>query len=78
MKLRYVIPMAAAGGFLFLHFRRGGTFSLDSMRDTARDLFGTAKESAIEAKEVAERDIVHDVAETLADATASEPDVPRA
>lgn len=78
MKLRYIVPMAAAGGFLFVHFRRGGTLSLESMRDTARDLFGTAKESAIEAKEVVERDIVHDVAETLADATDGEPDVPRA
>jgi hypothetical protein len=69
MKLSTVIGLAAAGGFLYVHQQRGGELTLDSFADTARSLFGRAKEQAIEAKDRAEKKAMHDVATTLAEAT---------
>lgn len=72
MRARTYIGLAAVGGFLYLHQRRGGEMTLASMRDTLRDLFGIAKERAAEIKERTERGVVHDVASEVA-ATTEQP-----
>ncbi|HTJ44687.1 MAG TPA: hypothetical protein VL463_21425 [Kofleriaceae bacterium] len=42
--MKKLIFLAAAGGFLYAHRRRGGAWTLDSLRDTATDLFGMARQ----------------------------------
>jgi len=41
MKIRNMIGLAMLGGFLYAHQRRGGSWSLDSFKTTARDLWDT-------------------------------------
>ncbi len=69
MKVSTIIGLAAAGGFLYVHRQRGGELTLDSFADTARSLFGRARNEAIGMKDRAEKMAVHDVATTLAEAT---------
>ena len=56
MKLRTVIGVAAIGGLLVFAYRqRGGEFTLESFKRTARDLFGRAKTEARALKDRAEK-----------------------
>ena len=71
MKLRTLIGLAAIGGFLYAHARRGGELTLESFRQTALDLFGQVKSEAGELKERAGRKVMHEVSSTVASATGS-------
>jgi hypothetical protein len=75
VKLRTVtvIALAAVGGFLYVHRRRGGKLTLASLRDTALDLLGSVKQRAAEVKDRTEKEVIHDVASNLAEATAQPP-----
>jgi hypothetical protein len=64
MKIRTLIGLAAIGGFLYAHARRGGELTLESFRQTALDLFGQVKSEAGEIKERAGRKVMHEVAST--------------
>jgi len=56
MKLRTVIGLAAIGGVLVYAYRqRGGEFTLESFKQTARELFGRAKTEARALKDRAEK-----------------------
>lgn len=70
MKVLTIIGLAAIGGFVYVHVRRGGSFSLASFEQTARELFGRAKAQATELKDRAEKKVMHEVASTVAQATA--------
>ena len=50
-----MIGLAALGGFLYAHKKRGGTLTLDSFKQTARGLFDDAKTKARELKSDAEQ-----------------------
>ena len=69
MKLRTIVEIAAVGGLLYAHRRRGGEWTIDSFRQSAIDLFGGTKQEPTRS----ERDVVHEVAKTVAEATASPP-----
>ena len=69
MKISTVLGLGAIGGFLYMHQRRGGTFTFDSLADTARSLIGKAKTQAEELKEQVSEGKIHDVASSVADAT---------
>lgn len=55
MALKKVIGLAALGGFLYAHKKRGGQLTMDSFRDTARSLFSDAKQKARELRSEAEQ-----------------------
>jgi hypothetical protein len=56
MKLRTVVGIAALGGLLvYAYRRRGGEFTVESFKQTARDLFGRAKTEARALKDRAEK-----------------------
>ena len=46
MRLGSLLGLAALGGFAYAHKKRGGQMNLDSMRETARSLFGSVQERA--------------------------------
>jgi hypothetical protein len=46
MRLGSLLGLAALGGFAYAHKKRGGQMNLDSMRETARSLFGNVQERA--------------------------------
>jgi hypothetical protein len=69
MKLRTLLPIAAVGGFLYLHVKRGGRLTLESLAGTARSLFRRAKRDAEQVKDRAEKAVIHDMAATVAEAT---------
>jgi len=46
MKLGALLGIAAIGGFAYAHKRRGGDLSLESMKETARSLFGAVRTMA--------------------------------
>ena len=69
MKIRTMISLAAVGGFLYVHFRRGGALTLESLRQTGRELFGRVKAEATELKDRAGKKVMHEVASTVAQAT---------
>ena len=39
MKIRTLLGLAAIGGVAYAHNKRGGEWTLDSIKDTLRDLF---------------------------------------
>jgi hypothetical protein len=43
MKLRTMFGLAAIGGLLYAHKRHGGTFTIDSFRQSGRDLWNGAR-----------------------------------
>ncbi|HEY5951580.1 MAG TPA: hypothetical protein VIV40_39070 [Kofleriaceae bacterium] len=55
MALKKLVGLAALGGFLYAHKRRGGTMTLDSFKQTARSLFDDAKTRAKEIRTQAEQ-----------------------
>lgn len=61
MKLTTVLGLGALG-FLYIHNRRGGEWTLESFGQTARDLLGQAKSGARQFQDRAGQ-VVHDVAE---------------
>jgi len=46
MKLGTLLGLAALGGFAYAHKKRGGQMNLESIKDTARSLVGSAQERA--------------------------------
>lgn len=44
MKIRTLLGLAAIGGVAYAHNKRGGEWTLDSIKDTLRDLFTTAQD----------------------------------
>lgn len=67
-----IAALGAAGGFLYLHKRRGGELTVDSFKQTARELLGQAKTEARELKEraeKAEKTTLHEVAAKIEEAT---------
>jgi hypothetical protein len=55
MGFRKLLGMAALGGFLYAHHRRGGQLTMDSFKDTARGLLDDVKMRARDMKEQAEQ-----------------------
>ncbi len=54
MALKKLAGLAALGGFLYVHKKRGGQLSLDSFKETARSLVDDVKGRAQDIKEKAE------------------------
>ena len=52
--IKRLVGLAALGGFLYAHKKRGGTMTLDSFKDTARSLVDSAKSKAQDLKLQAE------------------------
>ena len=69
-KLITLLGVAAAGGLVYANHQRGRELTLDDLKLTARELLGVAKERAAEVKDRTEKQVVHDVAQNVADATA--------
>lgn len=46
MRLGSLLGIAALGGFAYAHKKRGGQMNLDSIKETARSLFGNVQERA--------------------------------
>jgi hypothetical protein len=46
MALKKLVGLAALGGFLYAHKKRGGAMTMDSFRETARGLFDNVKTRA--------------------------------
>lgn len=59
MALKKLVGLAALGGFLYAHKKRGGTLTMDSFRETARGLFSDLKMKAQDLKAQAEQKL-HD------------------
>ena len=55
MSLRKLVGLAAIGGFLYMHKKRGGQMTVESFKDTARGLLDDAKSRAQDLKAQAER-----------------------
>jgi hypothetical protein len=54
MTFRKLLMLGGIGGFLYAHRKRGGEWTLDSFKDTGRDLIGSAKTRADELRSKAE------------------------
>ena len=68
MKIKTMLGLAAIGGLLYAHRKHGGEFTLDSFRDSARDLWDAIQENAQRAKEQA-MEKVHEGARQVEQAT---------
>jgi hypothetical protein len=55
MALKKLVGLAALGGFLYAHKRRGGQMTLDSFKETARGLFDDVKVRARDIRNQAEQ-----------------------
>ena len=55
MALKKLVGLAALGGFLYAHKRRGGQLTLDSMKETARGLLDDVKNKARDIRNQAEQ-----------------------
>ena len=51
LTFRRLVGLAAIGGFAYAHKQRGGVWTLDSMRDTARHLWSRAMSKSNEGKD---------------------------
>ncbi|HTJ44686.1 MAG TPA: hypothetical protein VL463_21420 [Kofleriaceae bacterium] len=69
MKKLGFLVVAGAGAFLYVHRRRGGAWTLDSVIDTAADLLGTAQRRFSEVKDRIEQRTIHEAASAVAKAT---------
>jgi hypothetical protein len=49
MKMRNMLGLAAIGGLLYMHKKRGGEWTLESFRDSARQLWTGVQASAEKA-----------------------------
>jgi len=68
MSFRKLVGLAAIGGLLYAHKRRGGEFTMASFKQSWNDLIENAKMRAMNARSTAETKL-HDAAERVADAT---------
>ena len=57
MKIRNLLPLAALGGLLYLHRRRGGEWSVDSFRESLEQLWHGVQAAADKAKAEATREL---------------------
>ena len=57
MKIRNMFGLAAIGGLLYLHKKRGGEFTMESFRDSAKQLWHGVQASAEKAKAEAKRQL---------------------
>ena len=55
MALKKLVGLAALGGFLYAHNKRGGQMNMNSFRDTARSLFSDVKAKAKDLRFQAEQ-----------------------
>jgi hypothetical protein len=55
MTLRKLVGLAAIGGLLYTHKKRGGQMTLESFKDTARSLIDEMKAKADDFRAQAER-----------------------
>lgn len=55
MNLRKLVGLAAIGGLLYAHKKRGGQMTLDSFKDTARSLVDDIKSHAHDLKAQADK-----------------------
>ena len=55
MKIRSMLGLAAIGGLLYLHKRRGGEFTIESFADSAKQLWHGVQAGAEKAKAEAKR-----------------------
>jgi hypothetical protein len=60
MTFRKLLVLGGLGGFLYAHRKRGGEWTLDSFKDTGRELLGSARTRADELRTKAEGKI-HEV-----------------
>lgn len=68
MTFRKLIGLGAIGGLLYAHKRHGGQFTLESFKQSARDLMDSAKTRAQDFRSQAETRL-HEAANKVADAT---------
>ena len=68
MTFRKLVGLAAIGGLLYAHKKRGGQFTMASFKQSWNDLIDNAKMRAMNARSAAETKL-HDAAERVADAT---------
>lgn len=57
MKFRTMLGLAAIGGVLYMHKKRGGEWTLDSFKDSARQLWKGIEQNAEKAKKSAQNAI---------------------
>jgi len=57
MKIRTMVGLAAVGGLLYMHKRRGGDWTLASFEDSARQLWHGVEAAAEKAKAEAKRQL---------------------
>ena len=55
MKIRNLIGLAAIGGLVYLHRKRGGEFTVASFKDSARQLWDGIQRAAEKARHEAEK-----------------------
>ena len=71
MSFRKFVGLAAIGGLLYAHKRRGGQFTIESFKDSWNQLVEGACMKAQDARMTAESKL-HDAANRVADATDAE------
>jgi hypothetical protein len=54
MKMRTMIGLAAVGGLLYAHKRRGGEFTVESFRDSGRELLDAIQRGVDKAQREAQ------------------------
>lgn len=57
MKFRTMLGLAAIGGVMYMHKKRGGEWTLESFKDSARQLLKGIEASAEKAKKTAQNAI---------------------
>lgn len=68
MTFRKLMMLAGIGGLVYAHRKRGGEMTLDSFKQSGRDLMAGIKSRANEMRSQAEEKI-HDAASRVADKT---------
>ena len=57
MKFRTMLGLAAIGGILYMHKKRGGEWTMDSFKDSAKQLWKGIEQNAEKAKKTAQQAI---------------------
>ncbi len=70
MKIRTMLGLAAIGGILYAHRKHGGEWTLDSFKESARDLFDAIQNNAQRMRDEA-MEKVHEGARQVEQATQS-------
>ena len=71
MALKKLVGLAALGGFLYAHQRRGGTLTIDSFKQTARGLLDDAKMKMRDIRDQAEQKLQENRVGTAGDFAAA-------